>query len=110
MKKQFAVAGLIAMTLATLVLPAMARPWHHPRVHQVNARRGNQHNRIQQGVRSGSLTKTEAQTLRQEGQAIHAQERAMRAQDGGHLTKQDRRTLNSELNQRSQEIYQDKHN
>lgn len=105
MKKQIVLAGLI---LASLALPALAIPCH-PRVNEVNARRGWQRERIQQGLRNGSLTKCEARSLRQEGRFIHAQEQAMRARDGGHLTRRDQRVLNTELNQRSHDIYQEKH-
>ena len=34
----------------------------------------------------------------------------MRAQDNGHLTSQDRKTLNHQQNVESRRIYRDKHN
>jgi hypothetical protein len=34
----------------------------------------------------------------------------MRAQDNGHLTKTDRKTLHQQQNQESRRIYRDKHN
>lgn len=34
----------------------------------------------------------------------------MRAEDNGHLTRQDRKTLRTQQNQESKRIYRDKHN
>jgi hypothetical protein len=45
----------------------------------------------------------------QEG-GINREEHAMRAQDNGHLTKQDRRVIHAQQNQESRRIYRDKHN
>jgi hypothetical protein len=42
--------------------------------------------------------------------AIHSQERADRAADGGHLTAQDRYQLARKQNRQSQRVYRDKHN
>jgi hypothetical protein len=41
---------------------------------------------------------------------INKEERGMRAQDNGHLTKTDRKTLHQQQNQESRRIYRDKHN
>jgi len=99
--------ALASLAFLTLMAPAFASP--HPRVHEVNGRRDNQHERIQAGVQNGSLTHKEAYRLRSEGKAIHAQEKYMRSQDGGHLTKTDQRLLNREQNMRSRQIYRQKH-
>ena len=80
-----------------------------PRVKEVNARRANQHNRIQQGVKKGSLNQAELNKLRSEGRVIRAEEKAMR-KSGGHLTKQEQHVLNRQLNKRSQQIHKYKHN
>ena len=110
MNTRLLLGGLMAITVLSMAAPSIARPTGHPRVHEVNGRRQNQHDRIQKGLKNGTITKGEAQNLRQEGKAIHAQEKTMRANNGGHLTKQDQKTLNAELNQRSKEIHTDKHN
>ena len=105
--------GLMMAVLASPMV-ALAAPGNrtnipnHPRVNQVNQRVQNQHQRIEQGVRSGKISQSEAKQLHQERGQIKSQERAMRKADGGHLTKQDQKTLNQELNNRSQEIKADK--
>ena len=68
-----------------------------------------QHKRIKQGVKNGTITKDEAKKLAQEGKAINQERKADLAKDGGKLTKEDRQTLEKEENQRSKEIYNEKH-
>ncbi|MHB2015457.1 MAG: hypothetical protein ACYCW6_00775 [Candidatus Xenobia bacterium] len=114
--KQVLGSAMAAMMIAgALAMPVKADPGakkipNHPRVNQVNGRRENQHDRIQNGIKNGSLTKGETHQVRTEGKDIHAQEHAMRASDKGHLTKQDKTVLNHEQNQRSKQIYKFKHN
>lgn len=81
----------------------------HPRRTQVNKRLNNQNRRIAQGVRNGALTPAEAKKLRSEDRAIRQEERDMAKQNGGHITKQEQRTLNQQENAVSGQIYQEKH-
>ena len=76
---------------------------------EVNHRLRRQHRRINQGVKSGELTKPEARSLRQNDRNIHQEERDMRANNGGKLTPADKKALNQQENQNSKEIYQEKH-
>ncbi len=76
----------------------------------INQRKENQQDRIAQGVKSGQLTAGETSRLEKQEAGINKEERGMRAQDNGHLTKQDRRTLRQQQNQESRRIYRDKHN
>ena len=78
--------------------------------YNVNQRRADQQGRIAQGDRSGQLTGRETNHLEAQEHGIHQEERGMRAQDNGHLTGQDRRTLHHQQNQESRRIYRDKHN
>lgn len=80
---------------------------HRPRDPGVNQRQHNQQHRIQQGVRSGQLTKEETQALRSERKAIHQKERAYKAD--GTLTKEERKDLHQDMNDLSKDIYQEKH-
>ena len=73
----------------------------------VNARQHHQHDRIQQGVRSGELSREEAQTLRGEQRDIRREERRDKAD--GVLTGRERRELHRELNEASQNIHEEKH-
>lgn len=81
----------------------------HPRVNQVNQRVQNQHERIEQGVKNGTISKQQATQLHKERADIKTEEHAMRKADGGHLTKGDQKVLNQQMNARSKQIYQEKH-
>jgi hypothetical protein len=76
----------------------------------INQRKENQQDRIAQGVKSGQLTAGETAHLEHQEAGINKEERGMRAQDNGKLTRQDRSTLNKQQNQESRRIYRDKHN
>jgi hypothetical protein len=76
----------------------------------INQRKVDQQDRIGNGVKSGQLTAGETSHLEHQEAGINREERGMRAQDNGHLTAQDRKTLNKQQNQESQRIYRDKHN
>lgn len=75
----------------------------------IAGRKENQQDRIAQGVKSGELTAGETSALETQEAGINQEERGMRAQDNGHLTAQDKATLNSQLNVESKDIYADKH-
>lgn len=82
-------------------------PATKPTIHQ---RKVNQQKRIGQGVRSGQLTPRETARLEHQQKSINHEERNMRKADDGHLTKQDRKTLNRRQNRASRNIYRKKHN
>ena len=72
MKFKFAIAA--AMFIGSVVnINAQTAPTTPPatKPNEVNARMENQHDRIQQGVKSGELTKGEAKNLRKDQKAIH---------------------------------------
>lgn len=73
----------------------------------VNARQHNQHDRIAQGVRSGSLTRDEAQGLRTEQRSIRQEERQYKSD--GTLTRDERRDLHQELGAAGRNIHDEKH-
>jgi hypothetical protein len=76
----------------------------------INQRKVNQQDRIGQGVQSGQLTAGETAHIEKQESAINHEERAMRAQDNGHLTTADKKLINHQQNQESKRIYRDKHN
>jgi hypothetical protein len=96
-------AAIFAQTTTTPT-PAPAKPA------TINQRKENQQDRIAQGVKSGQLTAGETAHLEHQEAGINKEERGMRAQDNGKLSKQDRKTLNKQQNQESRRIYRDKHN
>lgn len=102
---KFASIALAAtLALTPLAVLAQAPP------HDINQRKDNQQDRIAQGVKSGQLTAGETGRLEHQERGINREERGMRAQDNGHLTRQDRRTLNHQQNVESRRIHRDKHN
>ena len=78
----------------------------HPRRAEVNKRLGNQHKRINKEVKEGEMSKAKAARLKKDDRQIRGEERAMAAQNGGHITKQEQKTLNQQENAVSQKIGQ----
>ena len=100
----FSKLALIAtLSLTTAALSAQTSE-------EINQRKENQQDRVAQGVKSGQLTAGETAHLEKQEAAINHEEKAMRAQDNGHLTKADRKVINEQQNQESRRIYKDKHN
>jgi hypothetical protein len=73
----------------------------------VNAHQHRQQLRIQQGARSGELTRSETQALRTEQRQIRQTERDYKSD--GQLTKHERVDLRQEQNAASRNIYAEKH-
>ena len=86
--------------------PAKAGQWakDHPRRAQVNKRLGNQHKRVNQKVANGTMSQADAATVKKEDHQIRQEERAMAAQNGGHITRQEQKTLNQQENAVSKQI------
>jgi multidrug resistance efflux pump len=81
----------------------------HPRRNEVNTRVDDQRERINQGVKNGTLTRQEAQQLRTNDRAIKQQEHADVKANGGHLTPAEQKQLNQEENANSTLIRDEKH-
>jgi hypothetical protein len=77
---------------------------HTPRINQ---RERNQQRRINQGIRSGELTRGEARRLEAQQGRIRADEAIDKAD--GKVTPKERRQLERELNRTSKHIYNQKH-
>ena len=97
------------VALATLMISGTAfagAAWResHPRRAEVNTRLANQNARIRQGVRNGTLSKSQAQQLHAEDHAIRQEERGMASQNGGHITKGEQHVLNQQENGVSNQI------
>lgn len=100
---------LAAATLLAVPVASFAQTTYNER-HHIQARKGYQQDRIARGAESGQLTPGETRHIEHQEHAINHEERAMRAQDNGHLTASDRHTLARQQNQESRRIYRDKHN
>jgi len=94
---------LIVAMIAALPAVAMAGT----RDPGVNQRQHNQQARIQQGVKSGELTRGEATRLQAEQRHIRREER--RYKSDGELTPAERADLQRDLNRSSRHIYDQKH-
>jgi hypothetical protein len=103
-------ALIASLTLAPAAIFAQTTPTPGKHDFDINQRKENQQDRIGQGVKSGQLTAGETSRLEHQEAGINREERGMRAQDNGHLTKSDRKTLHQQQNQESRRIYRDKHN
>jgi Skp family chaperone for outer membrane proteins len=104
--KKFSAAVL---TLAGIfaVVSASQADTHRTRDPGVNQRQHNQRERIQQGVKSGELTRRETGRLAEEQRDIRQLERGYKSD--GRLTEAERRDLHHEQNQASRDIYRQKH-
>ena len=74
---------------------------------RMDRRQRHQGARINQGVRSGNLTKEEAHGLRSEQRKIRREKREARAD--GVVTQEERKEIRQDQKAASQEIYQQKH-
>jgi hypothetical protein len=99
--KTLALVATLSLTAATLSAQTSQ---------EINQRKENQQDRIAQGVKSGQLTPGETSRLEHQEAGINKEEKGMRAQDNGHLTKADKSLINKQQNQESRRIYKDKHN
>ncbi len=93
-----------AALLGTVLLPLAAH------ADSVNDRRHDQHQRIEQGVDNGQLTRREQFRLNEREARLHSQVHFDRSLHGGHLTPSERRHLQRDYNHTSRAIYRDKHN
>src|SRR5580698_640616 len=100
---------VLATVLVSLPAMASAQTTNYER-HHINQRKENQQDRIAQGVKSGQLTPGETAKLEHQEAGINKEEKGMRAQDNGHLTKADKSLVNKQQTQESKRIYRDKHN
>jgi hypothetical protein len=104
-------ALIASLTLAPAAIDAQSTtPTPGQNDYNINQRKGDQQQRIGQGVQSGQLTAGETSHLEHQEAGINKEERGMRAQDNGHLTKSDRQAIHQQQNQESRRIYRDKHN
>ncbi len=99
--------SLLSLSLAGVASSALAETkWEktHPRRDQVNDRLANQNARIKTEVKEGELTKGQAANLHKQDRQIRTEEKLMASQNGGHITKQEQKTLNQQENAVSKEI------
>jgi hypothetical protein len=101
-----ALATLFALGLAGSAMAETQWEKDHPRRDQVNDRLENQNKRIQTEHKEGEISGKQAAKLHKEDHQIRKEERLMASQNGGHITKQEQRTLNQQENKVSRQIGQ----
>jgi hypothetical protein len=95
------------LTVAGLGLASSAEAgWRadHPRRAEVNARLANQDRRIHQERKEGEITAVQAHDLHAQDRAIRAQERTDASLHNSHITRAEQAQLNQEENQVSKQI------
>jgi hypothetical protein len=105
MKAVLIVTTLVIATSAS-VCSARDTRWqaHHSRREEVNNRLNRQSVRIHKEVKEGDLSKAQAASLHKDDRQIRQEERDMASQNGGHLTSQEKKTLNQQENKVSSQI------
>jgi hypothetical protein len=107
---------MLSAALAAMMLPAAAQSTTPPATNPpaapptINQRKENQQDRIANGVQDGQLTAGETANLEKKESNLNKEEKLMRSEDKGKLTGADRKALNQQQNQLSNQIYKDKHN
>lgn len=96
MKTKFLVVAIITLFAGISDAGAQAKRAHHQR------------QRINQGVRSGELTKAEARNLRNDQKEIRQDVKLAKAD--GKATKAERKIIRKERKKESREIFRKKHN
>jgi hypothetical protein len=98
------IASLAAVAAIAAAMPASAAPWT-----PVRERESNLTQRIDQGVRSGELTRMEAQGLRSDLRGLERlEDRYQRS--GGRLDVRERADLNLRFDRLSARVFAHKHN
>ncbi len=95
----FALAGAIALTATA---PVAAKQWQN-----INQRQERLYNRIEQGIRSGTLNRREADRMRTQFVRLEQRERDYRRSNG--LSRAERADLNQRFDRLSARLYNEKH-
>ncbi len=98
----------ILLFSAVLAVASVSLAAAHPVTPRVDRREARQHLRIREGVRSGQLTRGEAQRLRAGQRHVHRMERRMKSD--GFMTLRERARLERAQDRQSRRIMRMKHN
>lgn len=107
-RQTVALLGIVGViTSATGSAFAADTTWqkNHPRREQVNTRLARQDARIKGEVKEGEMSKAKAAHLHQQDRQVRQEERDMASQNGGHITRQEQKTLNQQENAISKKIH-----
>lgn len=101
------VASIGAIASVISITSAVAQPHQN---YNINRRAQKQESHIQYGMKSGSLSATEAAQLKSKELSVDSKLQSLRAANGGHLTTQERHEALRAQNRLAREIYQMNHN
>jgi multidrug resistance efflux pump len=102
--------GTTSLTMAQNAPAPAPAPVVHPRIHEVHARIKEQRERIAAGLKSGAMTKEQAQAAHAQLKSIRTQMEADFQTNGKReLTEAQKAQLNGMLDQSSKLIFDDKH-
>ncbi len=104
--KKIVLSAALALLAMTSVAGAHERSGYNSQ-REIDARQSNQEARIQQGVRSGDLTRREAAALEAEQAHIRALER--NAQRDGRIDRREAAQIRQAQEEASRHIYQERH-
>jgi hypothetical protein len=108
-KSKLVIGLVIGAAMASGTVLAQTDVPGHPRVNEVNNRLQNQQNRIQNGLKNGTMTQAQAARDEAHDANIARRESVDEAKHNGHLTKQEQRNLNHAENRNSKRIFKQKH-
>ena len=100
----------VALSAVLFLAPAAVFAQTSTYPQDIHQRKVDQQERIRQGVRDGQLTGRETGHLERQEFRVNREERHMRFEDHGRLTRRDRHILRQQQNRESRRIYRDKHN
>lgn len=100
------IAAVVLLGAATV--PTLAQGHRPPSQASINARLREQNRRIDEGVRTGQLTRSEAARLRAREVNIRFDNKIAHI-TGGRFTAAERARLEAKLNKNSRAIYHEKH-
>ncbi len=106
MKKLIGLTFAAMLIVAGLSADSPAQTRRYP--HNIERRENRQQNRINQGIRSGSLNRRETYRLERQQSRIDRTEDRFRS-SGGKLTNRERGILERRYNRASRNIYHQKH-
>ncbi len=106
LRRTLIVSATLALLAGFATTASAETQWQkdHPRRTQVNKRLNNQDKRINQERKEGEITKGQAAKMHKQDHQIRQEERDMASQNGGHITKQEQKTLNQQENKESRKI------
>ena len=96
--------AVLSLGMASSALAETKWEQHHPRRDQVNDRLAHQNARIHEEVKEGDLTHAQAAKFHRQDHQIRREEQLMASQNGGHITRQEQKTLNQQENAVSKKI------